>query len=114
MPDVQRFAQIRRTHSPTGQSPVARTRGRIRVSGAIPPWVHGADSIEESFHHQTRYLPRLTRDGLSNPEIATRLFISPRTVQHHLSKVSAKLGISSRGELHRVLPGDPDHGAALS
>jgi DNA-binding CsgD family transcriptional regulator len=31
-----------------------------------------------------------------------------RTVQYHLSGVFGKLGISSRGELHRVLPGDAD------
>ncbi|HEV2376284.1 MAG TPA: helix-turn-helix transcriptional regulator [Streptosporangiaceae bacterium] len=47
-------------------------------------------------------------EGLSNPEISTRLFISPRTVQYHLRKVFTKLGISSRGQLHRVLPGDAD------
>jgi DNA-binding NarL/FixJ family response regulator len=36
------------------------------------------------------------------------LFISPRTVQYHLGKVFTKFGISSRGQLHRVLPNDPD------
>ena len=55
---------------------------------------------------QEAQVARLARDGLSNPEIAARLFISTRTVQYHLSKVFDKLGISSRGQLHQVLPGE--------
>ncbi|HEX3312370.1 MAG TPA: helix-turn-helix transcriptional regulator, partial [Streptosporangiaceae bacterium] len=48
----------------------------------------------------------LARDGLSDPEIGARLFLSPRTVQHHLRNVFAELGISSRSQLDRVvLPG---------
>ncbi|WP_332872724.1 ATP-binding protein [Kribbella monticola] len=50
-------------------------------------------------------IARLARDGLSNPEIATRLFVSPRTVEYHLGNVFTKLGITSRHELNRV-PGD--------
>ena len=53
---------------------------------------------------QEAQVAQLARDGLSNPEIGARLFISSHTVQYHLGKVFAKLGITSRGQLHRALP----------
>ena len=54
---------------------------------------------------QETQIVRLARDGLSNVEIAARLFISPRTVEWHLSKIFSKLGINSRRQLRR--PGIP-------
>jgi DNA-binding CsgD family transcriptional regulator len=54
---------------------------------------------------QERQIAELARDGFSNPEIGTRLFLSRRTVQYHLGKVFGKLGIRSRNELARALAG---------
>jgi DNA-binding CsgD family transcriptional regulator len=53
---------------------------------------------------QERQIAQLARDGLSNPEIGARLFLSPRTVEWHMRKVFTKLGISSRRQLAKALP----------
>jgi DNA-binding CsgD family transcriptional regulator len=58
---------------------------------------------------QERQIAGLARDGLSNPEIGARLFLSPRTVEWHLKKVFTKLRISSRMGLHDALSSpDPE------
>jgi DNA-binding CsgD family transcriptional regulator len=89
-----------------------RARRELRATGetgrtrAAPP--ASAAGAGDGLTAQEAQVARLAREGLSNPEIGARLFISPRTAQYHLSHVFTKLGISSRSQLDRVLPAGPD------
>jgi DNA-binding CsgD family transcriptional regulator len=57
-----------------------------------------------------REVTGLVRQGLTNRQIGERLFVSPRTIETHLSHVFAKLGLTSRVELAGVLGGRTDNG----
>jgi DNA-binding CsgD family transcriptional regulator len=84
-----------------------RARRELALLGDKAP----RSSVEspEELTVQEFHIARLARDGLSNAEIGTRLFLSPRTVEWHLGKVFTKLGISSRRQLREaVLDFAPD------
>jgi DNA-binding CsgD family transcriptional regulator len=81
-----------------------RARRALRAAGETARDRQPAAGLTGELTAQEAQIARLARDGLSNPEIGARLFISSRTVQYHLRKVFAKLGISSRGQLDRALP----------
>jgi DNA-binding CsgD family transcriptional regulator len=79
-----------------------RARRELQAAGEIAP-KSGASRSDGQLTAQEAQIARMAREGLSNPEIGTRLFLSARTVQYHLKKVFIKLGIESRTQLWRVL-----------
>jgi DNA-binding CsgD family transcriptional regulator len=99
--------QLRTALSMFEESGVSAFAERARRElGAAGGTVHKRTAVsrDEELTAQEAQIARLARDGLSNPEIGTRLFLSARTVQYHLRKVFTKLGISSRSQLASVLP----------
>jgi DNA-binding CsgD family transcriptional regulator len=80
----------------------ARADARLRVLG-IRRGIHGSRRRPKTgwaaLTDTERTVAGLVAEGLSNPDIAGRMFISRRTVQFHVSNVLAKLGLSSRVEL---------------
>jgi DNA-binding CsgD family transcriptional regulator len=83
-----------------------RARRELRATGETAAKRTGIGRRDELTAQETQ-IARLARDGLSNPEIGSRLFISARTVQYHLGKVFSKLDITSRSQLDQALPSDP-------
>ena len=65
---------------------------------------HRSVETPDRLTSQERQIAWLARDGLTNPEIGARLFLSPRTVEWHLGNAFTKLGIRSRRDLSKALP----------
>jgi DNA-binding CsgD family transcriptional regulator len=77
----------------------------LRASGESP---QRSPDAREQLTAQEMQVAQLAAAGLSNREIAERLFLSPRTVTTHLSRIFPKLGITSRRELPAVMKQHPN------
>jgi ATP/maltotriose-dependent transcriptional regulator MalT len=84
---------------------VERTRAEIYATGARPRTsvLHGVGALTSS----ERRVADLAAEGLSNRDIAQSLYVTPKTVEVHLSNAYRKLTIASRRELPRALANVP-------
>jgi DNA-binding CsgD family transcriptional regulator/tetratricopeptide (TPR) repeat protein len=84
----------------------ARARGELRATGETAR--KRDPSTLTQLTPQELQIVRIVRSGATNREIASQLFLSPRTVDYHLRKVFGKLELSSRAELARLVLDEPD------
>jgi len=92
-----------------GSGPMAdRARRELEATGETVAG-HAPELRDQLTPHELRIALRVA-EGRTNPEVAAELFVSRKTVEHHLSQVYRKLGVRSRTELARVMaPALPEH-----
>lgn len=83
---------------------------RVGITGRVP-----RAGIDQRLTRAERDIVELVCEGLTNPQIAQRLAVSPRTIQGHLLKVFRKFGVSTRAELvARMLRGLTNEARAIT
>jgi ATP/maltotriose-dependent transcriptional regulator MalT len=100
-------AQLRQAYemfTEMGAAPFAERAARELVATGETARKRTPETRDELTPHEAR-IARMARDGASNQQIATELFVSRKTVEYHLHKVFQKLAISRREQLARALRG---------
>jgi DNA-binding CsgD family transcriptional regulator len=82
-----------------------RTAAELRATGEAVP--APAARVTVALTAQQRLIARLVAEGATNREVAAQLFLSPRTVDHHMRNIFSRLGIRSRIELAKLFPDSP-------
>jgi DNA-binding CsgD family transcriptional regulator len=96
---------------------VARVRAKLRDLGVRRrQWSHSERPVSgwASLTDTERDVAALVAHGLTNPQVATRMFISPHAVKFHLRQIFRKLQICSRVELARLAGSDTPTWEALA
>ena len=83
--DLGAVPDIERSVRELDASALVRRRGATRSAGDLTP--------------QERLVARLVSSGMSNREVAAELLVSAKTIEVHLTRIYAKLGVGSRGQL---------------
>jgi DNA-binding CsgD family transcriptional regulator len=81
----------------------ARAEAELRACGVAPQAAPASAGALDELTAQQREIVILAGRGLTNTEIADRLFLSPRTVASHLYRSYPKLGISGRHQIHDLI-----------
>ena len=84
---------------------ISRAAGELRAAGQTKP--HARELAPDPLTPQEREIAALAAAGLSNKQIAQRLYLSPKTVGNHLFRIFPKLGITSRAALRDALTALP-------
>ena len=82
-------------------SVATRQLGEVSGGYALPEPCAPPQGAWDSLTPTERAIVDLVAQGLTNPEVAARLFVSRSTVKHHLAKVMHKTGLDSRVKLAR-------------
>lgn len=100
-PAREHLSEALETFGRLGAEPWARqARAELRAAGGA---VTGAETRLADLSPQQLRIARHVAGGATNREVAARMFLSTRTVDHHLRNIYAKLGIRSRVELSRLI-----------
>lgn len=86
----------------------ARVLKTLREQGSVPTYRGGRRGYGNRLSPREEEVARLASEGRTNQEIATALFLSPRTVERHMAGAMQKLGVSSRKALRVPVGADQD------
>jgi DNA-binding NarL/FixJ family response regulator len=79
----------------------ARAREALRLAGSRQAAEPVSDPAQVLSGQEWR-IAQLVAEGLTNKQVAAEVFLSPKTIEHHLSAIYRKLGVRSRTQLAQL------------